>query len=51
MPTIKRCPKCNGKSVPLQKMALLEMKRASLKYIETYQPYRCKRCKHEWREK
>ena len=41
MPTVKRCPKCNGKVVPLQ--------------IEgnitggEWQPFRCKRCKHETR--
>ena len=39
MPTVKRCPKCNGKVVPLGIMCNLAG--------DEWQPFRCKRCKHE----
>lgn len=46
---VKRCPKCNGKAVPLKKTGSFNVGRDSLEHIETYQLYRCKRCKEEFR--
>ncbi|KKK62128.1 hypothetical protein LCGC14_3007420 [marine sediment metagenome] len=44
---MKRCPHCNGKLVPLQKQALFDSTRGSLKFIKVRQLFRCKRCKKE----
>ncbi len=43
----KRCPHCNGKLVALQKRGVFKVGRNSLLHMETYQPFRCKRCKKE----
>jgi len=46
-----RCPDCNGKAVPLKKMITFEVGRKSIIHPETYQPYRCKKCKKEFKLK
>jgi DNA-directed RNA polymerase subunit RPC12/RpoP len=46
-----RCPECNGKAVPLQKLSEFKVEYDALIHIETYQPYRCKRCKKEFKLK
>lgn len=44
-----RCPNCNGKIVPLKILSVFRIGKKSLKHVETYQPYRCKRCKKEFK--
>ena len=51
MPMTKRCENCGGKISLLQKTTVWRMGRAVLKEMETYQPYRCKRCGYEGRIK
>lgn len=46
-----RCPDCNGKAVLLKKVSSFKVERESLTHLETYQPYRCTRCKKEFRLK
>ena len=46
-----RCPYCNGKAVLLKKLSVFKIRRKSLAHLENYQPYRCKKCKKEFRLK
>ena len=46
---MKRCPDCGGKLVPLKKESTFKIGKDSLIKIEDYQPFRCKRCKKEFK--